>query len=280
MASTSQPRGTAKPPWPATRPSRVPGFWSDEPDFPPDPKDYALGTPPVRWPDDPPPDPNGDPYPDIWTGPVTPEHLEAMTDARLMLRARYAHRADVFVTSEMTMYYSEGGKKCWVQPDLFVAFGVRERKRRVWLVQEEGKLADFILEVASASTYERDGREKRAIYEGLGVAEYWRFDPSGDYLNPVLQGLRLNAAGTYESIPLSYTAGLLGGASEVLGLRLRVDAGDLRLFDPVTGEYLLTNRAEREGRLEERERRLEERERRLAAEAEVEELKRQLASRP
>ncbi len=274
MASASQPRGTGKPPWPAAPPSRVPGFPSDEPDFPPDPKDYALGTPPVRWPDDPPPDPDGDPYPDIWTGPVTPEHLDAMTDARQMLKARYAHRADVYVTSEMPMYYWEGGKKCWVKPDLFVAFGVQERKRRVWLVQEEGKLADFILEVASGSTHERDRREKRAIYERLGVAEYWRFDLTGDYLDPVLQGLRRNLAGTYESILLSHTAaGVLGGASEVLGLRICADAGDLRLFDPVTGEYLLTNREEREGRLEERRRRLE-------AEAEVEELRRQLARRP
>ena len=45
------------------------------------------------------------------------------------------------------------------------------------------------------------------------------------------------------------------------------------LFDPATGKHLLTNREEREGRLEERRRR-------LAAEAEVEELRRQLARRP
>ena len=92
----------------------------------------------------------------------------------------------------------------------------------MWLVHEEGKLADFILEVASASTPERDARGRSALSTSvLALRKYWRFDPSGDHLNPVLQGLRLNPAGNYESIPLSHTAaGLLGGASEVLGLRL------------------------------------------------------------
>ena len=262
----SQPLGTRKRRWPAAPPGRASGAGPDEPDFPPNPDDYALGTPPVRWPDDPRPDPEGDPYPDVWTGPMTPEHLEAMTDGYQALKARYAHRADVYVASEMTVYYWEGGKKRWVQPDLFVAFGVRERKRRVWLMHEEGTLADFIVEVASESTHRRDGREKRAIYERLGVTEYWQFDPTGDYLTPVLKGLRLNRRGIYESIPLSVTAqGVPAGASEVLGLHLCADGSRLRLFDPATDGFLFNHQEERQGR--------------LAAEAEVEQLKRELARR-
>lgn len=62
------------------------------------------------------------------------------------------------------------------------------------------------------------------------------------------------------------------GESKVLGLLLCLDEGRLRLFDPTTGKFLFNHQEEHRGRLEERRGR-------LAAEAEVEQLKRQLAHR-
>jgi len=202
-------------------------------------------------------------------------------DARQPLKDHYAHRDDVYVGSNMMMYYMEGNPKRWVSPDVFVAFGpTREPLRRVWKTWDEGKLADFVLEVTSESTRAKDEGSKRRLYQRLGVTEYWQFDPTGDYLNPILKGRRLGARGTYELLPLVITPeGLLCGESTVLALQLCLDEGRLRLFDPAAGEFLLSHR-DLVARQAEKDRTItEERRARRAAEAEVKELKRQLARR-
>ena len=238
-------------------------------------------------------------YPDRGVEPVIPEHRLATTDGTQRLEDRYADRDDVYVGSNMTMYYVEGSEEHSISPDVFVAFGVvRDRARRVWKAWEEGRLADFVLEVASRSTRARDEGDKRRIYERHGVAEYWQFDPTGEYLDPVLQGRRLNARGAYEPVPLATTPdGMLCGESRVLALRLCLDEGRLRLFDPATGEFLPSHTEERrasatkDGTIAEQADTIaeqadaiaeqadtiaEERRRREAAEAQVEELRRQL----
>ena len=116
------------------------------------------------------------------------------------------------------------------------------------------------------------------------MAEYWQFDPTGEYLDPVLQGRRLNAGGAYEPVPLATTPeGMLCGESRVLALRLCLDEGRLRLFDPANGEFLPNHTEERRASAakdatiaEQADAIAEERRRREAAEAQVEELRRQL----
>lgn len=227
-------------------------------------------------------------YPDQGCPPMTSVHLQAMLDALLSLRDRYAHRDDVYVGSELTMYWREGDRRRWVQPDVFVAFGLsRTGERDVWLVWEEGKFADFVIEVASRSTHRIDQAKKRPLYESLGVTEYWRYDPTGKFLPTMLVGHRLNAKGTYEPVPLKTNPdGALCGTSEVLNLHLCLDDDRLRLFDPATNEILLTHNehvrtsAEKDLVIENKDRIIAE-ERRLHAEerraflAEIEALKRQ-----
>ena len=71
--------------------------------------------------------------------------------------------------------------------------------------------------------------------------EYSLLDPTEDYLKPPLQGFRL-LGGEYASIePI---AGRL--PSQVLGLHLERDGEKLRLFDPATGQRLLTRHEARE----------------------------------
>ena len=207
-------------------------------------------------------------------------HHRTIVDASSILRTRYADREDVYVAGDMNVYYVEGNTDIKFSPDVFVAFGPsREPPRRVWKTWEEGKFADFVLEVASKGTHGDDEARKRRLYERLGATEYWQHDPTGDYIDP-LKGHRLNAQGTYERLPLTTTPdGMPGGESKVLGLYLCLDEGRLRLFDPTTGKFLFNHQEEHRGRLEERRGRLEERQARLAAEAEVERLKRQLAHR-
>ena len=208
-------------------------------------------------------------------------HWRAILDVATPLVSRYADRSDVYVGGDTMMYYIEGNREVSISPDVFVAFGSsREPVRRVWKTWEEGKLADFVLEVASKKTHGRDEREKRALYQSLGIAEYWQFDATGEYLSPVLQGRRLNAARAYEILPLATTPeGGLRGVCQVLGLHIYADGSRLRLFDPATGRFLLNHLEHTRASEEKDDTIAEERRARQAAEAELAELKRQLAGR-
>ena len=74
------------------------------------------------------------------------------------LRRHYAHRDDVFVAADMLIYYRRRTKKS-VAPDVFVVFGAENRPRHSYLLWQEPKGPDFVLEVTSAST---QGRQMEA----------------------------------------------------------------------------------------------------------------------
>ena len=125
-----------------------------------------------------------------------------------------------------------------VAPDVFVVMGAPDHDRRAYKVWEEPKAPDFVLEITSHSTRSADQGSKRRTYASLGVAEYWRFDPTADYLDPPLRGERL-VAGRYVRLQLQTAPdGSFVGRSEVLGLDLALDEGRLRLRDPATGRDL------------------------------------------
>lgn len=86
---------------------------------------------------------------------------------------------------------------------------------------EVGKPPEFVLEVASESTYENDLYEKPGIYAAMGIDEYWMFDPTGgDLYGQVLTGFKL-VDGEYEAIEMTPNEhGLMSGYSEELGVRL------------------------------------------------------------
>ena len=95
------------------------------------------------------------------------------------LRRHYAHRDDVFVAADMLIYYNEGTMDS-VAPDVFVVLGAANRPRHSYQLWKEPKGPDFVLEVTSASTQDKDQGPKRETYRELGVREYWQFDPTGD----------------------------------------------------------------------------------------------------
>ena len=203
-------------------------------------------------------------------------HADVSHDLRAVLKVRHIDRPDAYVGGNCFMYPEEGKPKVFVSPDLFVAYGVPEGPPRdVWQVWVEGKVPDFILEVTSRSTRKDDERKKKDFYERYGVPEYWQFDPTGDYLDPILKGRALGADGRYRELKLEERDGGLCLFSKVLGLDLRLEDERLRFFDPKRGEYLLTPTEQHEA-LEERDRALEEQSRALeAAEARIRELERQ-----
>lgn len=131
-----------------------------------------------------------------------------------------------------------------VQPDYYIAFGVDEvsiRRRRLYLPWEVGKPPDFALEMASDTTYRNDLLRKPDIYARIGIAEYWRFDPTGGelYGEPLWGGTLVD--GQYQTIPLtSDPDGVLKGYSSILEISLCwiEERNWLRFYDPATGSYL------------------------------------------
>ena len=153
-----------------------------------------------------------------------------------------------------------------VQPDLIVAFGVDPAAivaNNGYVISEVGKSPELALEVASSTTGKNDYLGKRAIYAGLGVSEYWRFDHTGgQYHDAPLAGDRLTADGVYRPIELrTEPDGVIWGYSEVLKLSLCwvpgiAPSGRLRFWDPSVGSYLLDPAEGHNARIAERDARI------------------------
>lgn len=169
------------------------------------------------------------------------------------LRDYYRRRSDVYVSGNLLIYYEEGNPNASVAPDAFVVFGVPNHPRPIYKVWDEGKAPDFVLEIASPSTWAKDLGPKRDLYESLGVQEYWQHDPTGDFLEQPLSGLHLVGGEYVPLAPPRVADGTLAMRSAVLGLDVCVVRGELRFRDPVTGQNILTlTESNEERRLAER----------------------------
>jgi hypothetical protein len=162
---------------------------------------------------------------------------------------------------------------------VLVSFGVPKGNRRSYMVWVEGKAPDVVFEFASERSWRADLRWKRGLYMGLGVREYFLFDPTGEYFQPPLQGYRLQDE-NYESIEeLADKRGMRGVYSAVLGLELwmKENGGKgmpyvLRLYDPATVTWLETPTEEATARRAAEARAAKESAARRAAEAQIIEL--------
>lgn len=164
----------------------------------------------------------------------------SLMDTSAALALHFSSRSDVYVSADILIYYEMNNPRRCVAPDVLVAFGVPDHPRDSYFVWRDGKAPDFVLEIASNSTQARDATAKRDIYAGMGVAEYWRYDPTGRYLNPPLLGEVLNSRGQYERLDVRQTGRGLQGYSYILGLDLCVRNDELRLFNPMNQTWLPT----------------------------------------
>ena len=140
------------------------------------------------------------------------------------------------------IYYKEGDPRKLVVPDVYWVGNKPFEKKLVYLLWEEGKSPDFVLELASRTTLPHDEGKKRLLYAELGIADYFQFDPLGYLMTPWLKGFRL-CDGVYQPLPAKLLPdGGIGVHSEALGLELRALRGaedpQLRLFDPATNSLL------------------------------------------
>jgi Uma2 family endonuclease len=164
-------------------------------------------------------------------------HRDLMLLLIEVLRAFYAGKR-VYVSGNLLVFYEEGNRRRHVSPDVWLARGVENRQRPNYLIWEEPRGPEFIIELTSSSTRDEDQRTKFALYRDTPkVREYFLFDPFGDYLDPPLQGYRLRG-GRY--VRIRPRNGRL--PSQVLGLHLERDGDRLRVWDPTSGAWLPTLR--------------------------------------
>ena len=193
-------------------------------------------------------------------------HLNGKSHA---LRVHFSNRPNTIVDAEH--YLSPVptlNMRGIVYPDLLVAFDANQHaldQSNAYVISEQGKPPDFILEIASKSSRTFDRTTKRDTYARLAVPEYWRFDEQPTRNNPGLAGDRL-VNGEYHPIPIDRTPeGKLRGYSHVLNLILEWQDGQLNWLDPDTEAPINTLEQEQELRLaaEARNRELEQELRRL-----------------
>ena len=124
-------------------------------------------------------------------------------------------------------------------PDLFVALNAdveMYRRHNGYIISEQKKPPDFVLEIASRSTGREDVTAKRDDYADMEIPEYWTFDRTGRYHGVRLGGNLLIVRGRYSSIPIRTLAeGVLEGTSPGLNVNIRWDHGELSWVDPNTG---------------------------------------------
>ena len=202
----------------------------------------------------------------------TPRHQQVMIDCMDILRSHFRRFADVYIAGNMLLYYEEGNPRKSISPDVFMVRGLSKKDLRTYKTWEQPSTLDFVLEVASPSTYTRDFNEKMEIYAKiLKVKEYYIYDPYHE-IDPYFVGFRL-VGEDYEEIPFVNER----IPSEVLGLELGERDGVLLLYNPGTAERLYPSRErldEVKSRLEEEARARQEAETRAQhAEAELEKLR-------
>ena len=168
---------------------------------------------------------------DMWQG-------DAMLNAFFDIGA--AHPG-ALVAAAILVYPEEGNVDNRISPDVLVAFGLGTHNRGAYMVWEEGKPPDWVLEVATPRSEAADRGYKWNYYAAMGIPEYWLFDAKGDVYppeTPRLQGLGL-VDGEYRPLASRLVDGELVIRSEVLGLDVLVDGDLLRFREPATGEDIL-----------------------------------------
>ena len=163
--------------------------------------------------------------------PENPLQARAIIELRESLRRHFAGGPPVVLEGDMFIYYEEGTLKS-VAPDVYVVLDHDLGNRLVYKLWEEGKPPDFAVEVISPTSEVHNTVRKRALYERLGIGEYFVFQPDQEREGPRLVAYSLQR-GRY--------VGLLpdgDGAirSERLGVSLRAEGAKIRVRDLASGE--------------------------------------------
>lgn len=212
-------------------------------------------------------------YPESDGKPMGETELHRDWTIRLLdiLRHRYRDQ-QVYVASDLLLYYEEGTPAKFVVPDCFVVLNCAKHRRRTFQTWREGRVPDVVVEITSRCTSSIDMIDKLKVYELIGVQEYFLYDPTDEYLESPLQGFRFVNGNLHEILA---TNGYLRSLS--LGIDWSLRDRDLVITDVETGVEQVTSAefAELE-RLRERAEKLQERAARVVAENRNRELEEEL----
>ncbi len=189
----------------------------------------------------------------------------AITGGAYLLAEHLGNRETTLVAGEHYLALAPTRNLAGVRyPDLLVAFGVDPgayHASNAYVIAEQGKPPDFVLEIASRRTGRIDVTEKREAYAALGIPEYWRFDETGRFHGVKLAGDRL-VDGEFVAVEVEeLPGGNMQGYSAVLNLNLRwepsefppyregpargLERGQLAWYDPATEQPIATLEDER-----------------------------------
>ena len=165
-----------------------------------------------------------------------------------------------FAGGNMFLYYSleQVRYNTFIGPDFFVALDVPRGERKSWVVWEQGKGPDVVVELLSASTASHDKTGKKTLYaRQVHVPEYYWYDPFNpdDFAGFILHGhdyqpLAADARGRIHSPILNLCLGRWTGVHQGVG------AVWLRWFTP-EGELLPTEAEAAQQRVEAAQQRVE-----------------------
>ena len=139
--------------------------WMDEP-----PLEAVPAPPPTQ--DDLPCD-DGEPM-------ETQRHKWQMDILIYTLDRWLAQRGEGYVNGNMFVYFSleQVQSQKFKGPDVFVVLGTPRGERKSWVVWQEGRGPDVIIELLSRSTANYDKGEKKLVYQNqLRTPEYFWFNP-------------------------------------------------------------------------------------------------------
>jgi Uma2 family endonuclease len=142
---------------------------------------------------------------------------------------------DFFVSGNMFLYYSldQVRNRAFMGPDVLVALDVPPGERKSWVVWQEGKQPDVVIELLSDTTARGDRTKKKRLYQDVvQVPEYYWYDPfSAEFSGFVLrEGVYQPLLPDAEGRLRSERTGLLLGRWE--GDFARVHATWLRWMEP------------------------------------------------
>ncbi|MCE2664860.1 MAG: Uma2 family endonuclease [Microcystis sp. 53602_E8] len=142
--------------------------------------------------------------------------LQMQLLVRPLSRWLKAQGREAFVGGNMFVYFSANQVRNEDDrgTDVFVVVDVPRKERKSWVVWEEEKAPDVVIELLSESTAKKDKEEKKLIYQNRWrVTEYFWYDP---FDSEDLAGHRLEG-GVYKSLNPDAQGRF---SSEILGLVL------------------------------------------------------------
>jgi Uma2 family endonuclease len=150
-------------------------------------------------------------------------HAQQIELLKEPLQLHWAEKADICIAGNLGVYYSleQVQKQNFRAPDFFIALDVPRRPRKSYVIWQEGKAPDLVIELLSDSTADADrGIKKRIYQDNMRVPEYILFDVVTGAMEAFRLGIAKKTLHTeYVAVPLGEDNDFISNTLPNLGLR-------------------------------------------------------------